>query len=292
LANKVPRWVIGCGVGCGLVLLFVVVIGILATVGSVSFFKKTFGGIAVAEASYQELIELAGSIEDYAPPPDGSVTPQRMELFLSVREALGPKQDELTAMFADFPPDEVLDEKVSAGDVFKIIGDLAGMVQPISEYVDLRHRALIEREMGIGEYLYIYSIAYHSWLGHSPEEGPVVTKETGGQVIGDPGDQLFDGEDSTYGPRKVRRRYRRYMLAMVQNQRDALPDGAEREMLDRELRLFESNPGRVLWQDGVPLAIEASLTPFRARLDATYRRDTNLFEFPARDEGRWRVTID
>lgn len=292
MANKVPGWVMGCGAGCGCLLLIVVVLGILATAGSVSFFQRTLGGIAVAEASYQELVELAGSVEDYAPAPDGAVAPQRMELFLSVREALVPKQDELVALFADFPPDEVLDEDVSAGDVFKIIGDLAGMVQPISEYIDLRNRALIEREMGIGEYLYIYSIASHSWLGHVPEEGPLVTKPGDGQDGGQPDEQLFDGEDSTYGPRKVRRRYRRYMLAIVQNQRDALPDGEQRALLDRELRLFESNPGRVLWQDGVPPAVAASLEPYRDRLEATYRRETNLFEFPARDRGRIGFTID
>ena len=42
--------------------------------------------------------------------------------------------------------------------------------------------ALLEVGMGPGEYMYVYSVAYYSWLGKSPADGPSFT------LVGDDGD--------------------------------------------------------------------------------------------------------
>jgi hypothetical protein len=153
---------------------------------------------------------------------------------------------------------------------------LGGLVDRLGAYLQARNRALLQEDMGAGEYVYIYTLAYYSWLGHTPGEGP---PEGGDRV------QVEDLE--LFGERAVRRRYRRYVLGMVRGQLASL--GAEREAGDGEawrtalkaqLRQLELDPGHILWEDGLPAEIEASLRPFRGRLEETYGPGTNRLELP------------
>ncbi len=289
-------WLKGCGIGCGVVLLVLILIG---TAG-VFYLRETFRGIQEATESYERLAAREGEIEEYVPPADGAVPGPRLALFLAVRESLRPAQEELAAVFAAFPPDGVArDEKGSFADVIRIVGAVAGMITPIGEYCTRRNEALMRAGMGMGEYVYIYTIAYHSWLGHPPGDGPVVTKDC---CPGSPGgrrERLFGGEDATFGPEKVRRRHRRHALALLRNQLKSLADaeaspGADawRRRLEKEIARFETNPRHVPWQDGLPEAIEASVEPYRDRLEATYDAATNCFELPLLQNEGWEKWSD
>lgn len=289
-------WLKGCGIGCGVVLLVLIVIG----TASVFYLKETFRGIQEATESYEELIAREGGIEEYLPPAGGAVPDSRLVLFLSVRESLRPAQDDLAALFADFPPgDAVRDEEGSFVDAMRIVGAVAGMITPIGEYCARRNEALMQAGMGLGEYFYIYTIAYHSWLGHSPEDGPVVTKGCCPGSAEGRRERLFDGEDATFGPEKVRRRHRRYALTLLRNQLGSLADAgaspdaaAWRRRLETEISRFETNPRHVPWEEGLPEPIEASLAPYRDRLEATYDAATNCFELPLLENEGWEKWSD
>jgi hypothetical protein len=59
------------------------------------------------------------------------------------------------------------------------------------------------------------------------------------------------------------------------------PGGAKnkwREALAAEVKAMDADRYRLPWQDGVPEAIDASLRPFRERLEAGYSRLADLFE--------------
>ena len=56
--------------------------------------------------------------------------------------------------------------------VFQVMGSGVGMAQDIGHLFEARNQALLDKGMGIGEYTYIYILAYYSWLGHSPDDGP------------------------------------------------------------------------------------------------------------------------
>jgi hypothetical protein len=79
------------------------------------------------------------------------------------------------------------------------------------------------------------------------------------------------------------------MLRLLENQLDAI-GGAEqtkwRAVLRQEIERFDRESGRVAWQDGLPPAIEASLQPYRERLEAAYHPATNYFELLTLDELR------
>jgi hypothetical protein len=286
VAGSGKKWLIGCGIGCGIMILIVVVVAVSCGL----YLKRSFRGIQEAEDSYEEIVELFGEIEAYTPPADGAVPPERMELFLAVRDSLREGQAALEAIFADFPPDVFLQEKKEWRKVLHIVREMGDLINPVGEHISCRLGILIDREMSLGEYLYIYSLAYYSWLGHSPRDGPMITKKT----AEDRGQRIFGDEDSTFGPRKLMRRYRKFTLAMSQNQLASLQEAGGPDIgddwgrvLTAEIGRFETHPDRVLWQGGLPVAIEMSLRPYQDRLEATYSATTNCFELPPDESGRW-----
>ena len=157
-------------------------------------------------------------------------------------------------------------------------------------YEEARNHTLIERGMGPGEHVYLYTLTYHSWLGHSPGEAPEVREGPDGVRVG-----VFDGGDALFSEEAVRRRYRRYVLGMARAQIGSTAPEAEagegeagRARLQREIQRLEMDPGHVLWQDGLPEEMEVALEPFRPRLEATWSASTNRVELPlAEHETPW-----
>jgi hypothetical protein len=273
-----------------------VLIGMALGVGSFFFVKKTFRGIERAEESYQAVVEIHGKIEEFTPAWDGAIAPSRLELFLAVRDSLSLKKARLDSLLDNYPGKDVTGRKTPLHVVFGVLKSLGHLIGPLAEFAHYRHQVLLRSEMGIGEYLYIYFLGYYTFLAHSPEDGPVIAKKTGGRRIRRE-DRIFGNGDSTFGPQKVRRRYRWYMLAMLRNQLEALlqedssgwPGNRPswRDTLAAEIRSFEGDPRRVAWQDGLPVGMAESLAPFRERLEVSYWPRTNCFELPPREEGDW-----
>jgi hypothetical protein len=51
-----------------------------------------------------------------------------------------------------------------------------------------------------------------------------------------------------------------------------------RETLSAEIEAMEADRFRLLWQDGLPDVLEASLKPFRGRLEVSYSKVLNALE--------------
>jgi hypothetical protein len=77
----------------------------------------------------------------------------------------------------------------------------------------------------------------------------------------------------------------RQILPMLQNQFDKLT-GIDispirdpwREKLAAEIAAMEADHFRLPWQDGLPDVLEASLKPFRGRLEVSYSKVLNSLE--------------
>jgi hypothetical protein len=279
------KWLIGCGAGCGLVV--VVVAALIA--GAALYIRDKFHVVREAGDSRKQLVSAYGEAEAFVPPGDGAITPERMAAFLSVRYSLEDAQARVDAAFADFPTELLKRRRQSFGTALEMLRGVSALITPIGEYVNRRNRALLDKRMGLGEYAYIYSVAYYSWLGHSPEDGPRVLSEAG-----EPERDRLLSADSTFGPDNLRRYYRRLTLRLLENQAANLR-GDERAKwgpaLKEEIDRIERNLGTIAWQDNVPLQIDRSLEPYRSRLEATYHSSTNCFELLTTGEsGRfeWR----
>jgi hypothetical protein len=256
------------GVGCGLLLL----IGILLAVAGWIFTRGAMRGIDATIEARSQIEERHGQPEEFVPWPDGAIPADRMETFLRVRETCAPARRELGAVFDSFPPTEdavrELEQKSLAekfGFLFGASRTVMGLPGHLGRFTEARNRALLDAGMGLGEYTYIYVLAYDSWPALSPAGG-VEHSADEAEETAPPDGAAWAGE-----------RVRQTILTQLRNQLSALPQdpGPEfpsgwRESLAAEIEALEADPLRVPWQDGLPGPVADSLAPYRQRLEATY----------------------
>jgi len=278
-SDTTKKWLVGCGIGCGVIILILIALGITGFM----FFKNIADEFKDYDALMTTLTERYGSIGDFTPNPDGTISPERVESFLAVRDAFGPVREKLEISFKTLQ-DRVGQTEIEVKkpkNIFQMIKTGVGLIPQIGEFMKSRNQALLNAGMGIGEYYYIYSISFYSWLEYLPEDGPDF------EIIGpdeersswDQGEVLEERRDSTL------RRLHRMLLPMLYNQLEKLSTSESsdipdewREALKAEIEAMEADRFRLPWQDGLPNVIESSLKPFRYQLQQSYNKMTNPLE--------------
>ncbi len=279
-SSSTKKWLVGCGIGCGAILLIV----ILLVMGGFFFVRNIVEGFKDTETLMDTLVEQHGEIQEYSPDPDGAIKPERLEAFLEAREAMAPAREELEKSFRILEEgrDEETSDKESRS-VFKRIKTGFGMIPQISGFYKSHVQTLLDVKMGMGEYYYIYTVAYYSWLGKSVLEGPDF------QIRGDDEGYRYrdwDDQESEEVRRDITFRWlHRISLPMLQKQYEKLTTGEVprvqnewRKALQAEIEAMESNRYRLIWQDGLPEVIKKSLEPYRQRLEDSYSPLTNALE--------------
>ncbi len=280
-SSSTKKWLIGCGIGCGVVIL----IAVILLASGYFFIKNIVDEFKDTEAMTEVLTERFGRIPDFCPDPEGTIRPERIEAFLSARDGFAPVRERITksmeALSRGRDKDEVEVEKPKS--VLTMMRMGFGIIPQMAEFIKTRNEALLDSEMGLGEYYYIYVVAYYSWLGKAPADGPDF------QIVGPDKEDDFgywDREDSKERRReRLLRRLNRMLLPMLHNQREKLiaeggakASGEWQQILEREIEALEEDRERLLWQDSLPEVIEASLRPYRDRLEASYNPMTNPLE--------------
>lgn len=280
-SSTTKKWLIGCGIGCGVVIL---VVAILIASGYF-FIKNIVNEFEDTEAMTEVLTERFGRIADFCPDPEGTIRPERIEAFLTARETFAPVRERISRSFEILSQKKDVDD-IEVGKPKSILTMMRlgfGIIPQTAEFIRTRNEALLEVEMGLGEYYYIYVVAYYSWLMKNPEDGP------GFQIVGPNEEDDFgywDREDSKERRReRMLRRLNRMLLPMLHNQLEKLnAEGGEeaskdwQQKLTREIQACEQDREHILWQDGLPEVIEASFHPYRDQLEASYNPMTNLLE--------------
>lgn len=281
--STTTKWLIGCGIGCGVVIILAIILG----VSGFFFVRNIVEGFKETETLMDTITERYGQVEEFCPNPDGTIRTARLEAFLSVRRAMTLAAEELENSMNILSYDrreEEYKEEPAPGTLTKIRTGFR-LVSQIAEFYKSRNQALLDAEMGLGEYYFIYVVSYFSWLGKSPADGPPF--------------QIVSEEDERRGIVVRRRRQEtledrldymlkricRQILPMLQNQYAKLTEsdvsGAKEpwgKELASEIEAMESDRFRLPWQDKLPEVLKSSLEPFRTRLEASYRAQLNPFE--------------
>lgn len=164
MAGKTRKWLLGCGLGCGGLI-------VLAIGGPLVLGLFLMPPLDRAIDAQKELAAALGAPDDHVPPA-GPVAADRLEAFLAVRRAVMPH----CAAFEEFAlnmgrMDDLGEQsdRPAGGEIVRAItsltGSVLGLVGDIGKLNEARNRALLEQKMGLGEYTWIYTLAYHSWLG-------------------------------------------------------------------------------------------------------------------------------
>ncbi len=276
------KWLAGCGVGCAVVIALFLAGG----VGTYFFVRDTVQDFAGAKQAAVELAGRYGEIRDFTPPLDGRIAADRLEAFLAVRRATEPARGETRGAIGGL---ESRIEGFQKGEirgfwaVLTAIRQGVGAIPSLARLNEDRSRALLKQEMGMGEYEYIYVLAYYSWLGKSPGDGPRFLKMSNDNGVNwDPDNDVDDArERRTHAiDRRVRSDFRAIFKNALGAARKGAPDVDRRWLaaVEDELKALDQNWDRVPWADGLPKATQESLAPYREQLEASYDELNNALE--------------
>jgi hypothetical protein len=284
MSSTTTKVLAGCGVGCLLALL---ALGGLGWMGY-RWARTAAEVVEAAERAEDQLEAEYGLTRDYRPPTDGRVRDDRMEAFLKVRDLMGPERDALAATIDALKPSDGEGRAVGG---FRTMRSVVGMPPRILEFARSRNEALLEVEMGQGEYAWIYWLTYHAWLGHPVGESLLQDYMEARDEEFENMEMHIDGMDEG----RARNQLRGDIGAMLENLRDDLAAAADdSELLDlitAELTQLGADFDRVPWQDGVPERLLDGLEPYRDRLEASYSPATNPFELVELDSGPQGVRV-
>jgi hypothetical protein len=248
--STAKSWRKGCGYAAASFLFFVGVTGFLA-----------LRPVREAKLVEQKLTDRFGEVPAWSPTPDGSVPSNRIEAFIAVRERL---REPCVRFEGNRDRVEELGRMEEGG---KISSDglLDGFKAALNfgpaflHLMRSRNEALLEEGMGLGEYSYIYVVAY--------------------------GDRLSPLISETEGESLFRPRTKRELTQILHNQLEVLDaPGSEdghgdlRLVVQEEIVALESGAHTYPWQAGLPPLIEASLEPYTERLDRLFCEAAVSFE--------------
>ena len=289
MAEKTNKWLMGCGIGCGALILVGIIIGAVGYL----LVRDTVTEFKGVEESREYLEARFGGVQDFTPDPSGRIEPGRIEAFLAVREGMVEVQGKMENTLEQIT-DDVEEIDHGEGKFWRILGVVRkgmGAIPQFAEFYRVRNEALVDHDIGLGEYYYLYGVAYYAWLEKSPEDGPEF------QMMGDSDREGFrwnfdDDEEKeevkerVYEDRRYRmvRKVRRIVLPMMRRQLEAIEEGPTgvsdtwRRALEREIEEMREDRDRLPWADGLPRVIRESLEPYRYALESSYNGLLNPLE--------------
>ena len=236
----------------------IIALTISFVIASGFYFLST--GVREAKHIEQSLIDRFGWADDYVPPLDGSIDPQRIKAFIRVREAVQADCAEYQAVLIDIKAlDEIdTDQESSTSEVAST--GLQGFKSALSagpkmlKFSKARNQALLDEGMGLGEYLYIYLTAYGEQLA--------------GESTSD-----FSNTAEAYVSERARKEY----AQILANQRLALQDSViqpgypnlETDLL-AEIEALNDGSHTSPWPGGPVGKSRESLAPYQQKLADLY----------------------
>jgi hypothetical protein len=197
-----------------------------------------------------------GPQESFTPSPDGTVAADRLEIFCSVREQLQGACRDLATAENGMTALEGLDGRDRAPrtelirEALRTVKGGMSLGPVMGGFFETRNRALLAGGMGLGEYTYIYFVAYHDRL---------VGQQNESRLLDEP---------------PANRRLLLALHSMLSRQLELVREhqGALdlQVALEAEVATMTADPTRLPWLDGLPEAVADSVAPRRAELDELF----------------------
>lgn len=250
MSDESKGYLKGCLIGCGVAVLLAIIVPIVGGLMMIGPFRYAID-------TREEIEERFGDESAFTPSVDGSIPADRLEAFLEVRNAIAKVSSKLEAASAqmrrmdEFDDQEEVSRTEVLGEAFKTTKAAFGIGPAMGELFHARNQALLEAEMNLGEYTYIYTMAYHQRLIEDEDWG-----------------ELFD--DSP-----VNRRVRRLLVEILGNQLAAIQgagtDSEAADLLERQISALDDYDISVPYEEqGLPPSISRSIAPYRSRLDELF----------------------
>jgi hypothetical protein len=216
------------------------------------------------------LLERYGEREAFVPDLEGRLRPERIELFVAVRESLIATRSEIGSRLEGFIGRTKGESWEGRSAFQKIIEGMSvakggvGLFREATEYIGIRAERLLDAGMGEGEYTYLFCLMTYSWLQWDPAQAL--------------DEEWFEAHDMMDAIDEFRSQHRRVFMKQLRNERRDLEDLSERsaaqeKALEQVSRALDEVRGDDFPYEGaMPPAWTEALEPFRARFEATLPR--------------------
>jgi hypothetical protein len=260
------KLLLGCGIATGAVVVLLIVFGVL----SYTWFKNQVPNMKEVEEARKELLERYGEREAYIPDLEGRIQPERLDLFMAVRESLITTRSEIGSRLEGFIGRAQGESWEGRGFFQKIIEGMSmakggiGLFREATDYMGIRAEHLLDAEMGEGEYTYLFCLMAYSWMEWDPARSL--------------DEEWFEAHDMMDALDEFRSQHRRVFMKQLRNQRRDLEDLAERseaqeQALERVNRALDEVRGDDFpYQGDFPEEWASWLEPYRQRFEATLPR--------------------
>ena len=99
MAGRVKKWQMGCGIGCG---LLVVILGGVGTCGYMNV-RQIINRAEFFNESVRDITAEFGEPGDFVPAADGRIAADRVEAFMAVRDSMAFLRTEARGSLKDIP---------------------------------------------------------------------------------------------------------------------------------------------------------------------------------------------
>lgn len=268
-----------------------IVLGLLGW-GGYLYIRDIVAEAERAEQAMEKVRERHGKLTDFQPSPTGEISKDRIEAFLETRALMAESRRETEASLALLSSEGAEGAEEVPGLLGRLlewgleaarVQGITGVVPHAIGFVSARSQALLETDMEPGEYLYIYSIVYYSWLGKSPADGPSFRLAHDDEQVesGRGGQDEFDVREGRR--EEILRHLNKQLLPMLRHQlaaaeEDPAVSAQWQKALAAEISAMERDPFRIPWRDGLPDSLAVCLEPFHRPLEASYSALCNPLE--------------
>ncbi len=244
------QWLMGCGVGCLLVVVVLVIGGSLL----VNKVKDTVAEFDDVEETQRELADLYGDMEDYVLPADGRIPAARVETWLRVQEKILPESQALAASLSDVRTMED-PGNFSFRKMARVVQGIASLGADAGRWLSVRNRVLLEERMGMGEFTQLTVLIHHGWLAY-------------------PLDLTIDG-DNDDDERQRRDMARDLFRSSLRAWREAAEAAGDPSLLvpaiEEQMAELALDDEYVPWTRGaLPAVVTEGLEPYRDRCEAVF----------------------
>lgn len=217
-------------------------------------------GIRDAKRLEQTLIDRFDWADTYTPAIDGSIASQRIEAFIRIREAVQVACAENQAILISINNlDDLETDQESSADKVASTG-LQGLKSVFNagpkmlEFSETRNHALLNENMGLGEYLYIYLTAYAEQLAAEP-------------------DSIYSSMEEAYVSDRARMEYTQILANQLLALQASGSQSSHPELvtdLQAEIEALKNGSHASPWPNGPIGKTRESLAPYQQHLSNLY----------------------
>jgi hypothetical protein len=270
------------GIGCGAVLvIFMALLG-----GTVYFTTQMNREYKAVKELEEQLVTAHGPGNQLPAGHTGWPSPERMAVFLAVHQSTAEWRVKLETSFAEVLQREEESGSSNFGRFLQVLKASRDLAPVFSGFWTARNSSLLEQEMGIAEYKYLYCLAFYGDLGKDPSDG---ARDADSFLAGMGAGGAMQNTDDTGEAEAERRLWMReqindLMLPLMQQAARAAASSNDPQVLmwaedlQAEIRLLQDDPLRVPFAGSVPAALAEAMAPYRTRLEASYSVTVNPVE--------------